>query len=355
MLIIKAVLAVIFNLIIYFAFGSMMVCRNDTRKSVVLSLGTGFFAYYSLFFLVVLPLMFTYRTLSLLTVIWGIFAGTVVLLALVFKREIMTAQISSLFATVRRNPGLSAIIAAVILIQVIVIVRSYDFTLDAAYYVANVTTSLDTNMINIYDPFTGAWQDHFELRYVFATYSINDAVLCRIFGLPALVVTKTVMASTVSILANVVCLGLAAELFKDNMKKICIMMCVIMWVNFTFITVYTASNFLITRTYEGKAVLGNITTVLIFLLFIILVSGDKPKLYWLMLFWVSMGSSTITSSANMLVPAEISLLMVPYIIKKRKWKEIPCYLAMLIPGLVMMLIYVLYVKGFFAIHTYYRR
>lgn len=355
MLILKAVIAVLINLIIYYSFGTLFVCRDDKHKSVLLSVGVGFFAYYSLFCLFVYPIMFTYRTLTLLTGIWCCFTLVVVALALVLRRETVALEMRNIKEEISKSPAAAVIIAALILVQVIVIVRSYDFTLDAAYYVANVTTSLDTDMINIYDPFTGAWQDHFELRYAFATYSINDAVMCRLFGLPALVGCKTVMASTVAIVSNLMYLAVSRELFSGDSKKSAAMLGIITWVNFTFITLYTASNFLVKRTYEGKAVVGNVTVVAIFLMFIILISEKAPKLFWLELFLISFGSATVSSSANMLVPAQLSVLLVPYIIKKKKWAIVPKYLIMLIPGICMMLIYVLYVKGFFAIHTYYRR
>ena len=355
MLIVKAILAVIINLIVYFAIGSLIVSTKDERRSAILCMGTGFFVYYGLFFICVLPLMFTYRTLSTLTLIWGIAVGAIVAVAIILRGRIMAEMIREAAARIKSDRKCAIILAVIIILQTFIIVRSYDFTLDAAYYVANVTTTLDTDMINIYDPFTGAWQDHFELRYAFATYSINDAFLCRVFGLPALVGTKTVMASTVAILSNIMYLGISDELFRKDTRKVTVMMTVICWVNFTFVTLYTASNFLITRTYEGKAVLGNITVPFIFLLFTVLLSEDVPKHYWLMLFAAAFGSTTITSSANMLVPAEISILLIPYIIMKKKWKLIPKWILMLLPGVVMMGIYVLYVKGYFAISTYYRR
>lgn len=353
MIMVKAVLAVVVNLIIYLAFGSFFY-RRSGKRSLILTMAVGFFAYYSLFALAALPIMMTYRPLSLLTGIWVPFIIVVVLLAAIFKRKQIVADLTECFARMHSSRRIAIAIAALILVQVVVIVMSYDFTLDAAYYVANVTTSVDTNMINVYDPFTGAWQDHFELRYAFATYSINDAVVCQLTGIPALIQTKTVMASTVVILVNLVYLGIADFFFGEDNRRIMIMMLAVTWINFSFITIYTASNFLVSRTYEGKAIVGNLTLILIFWLYAKLVKGEVIPNYWLMMFAVCFGSTTITSSANMLIPAELSVLFVPYIIKHRDYKMIPKYILMMLPGIVMLLEYVLYVKGYFVVHTYPR-
>ena len=374
MLILKAVLAVIANLIIYLAFGSFFTYYRTGNKGknadpagdgagfladngggrLIMTMAVGFFAYYSLFAIVTLPIMLTYRPLSLLTGIWTPVVTAVVLLAIILKGRLVAADFSQIFSCVRLLPVITAVIAVLIILQAAVIVMSYDFTLDAAYYVANVTTSVDTNMINVYDPFTGAWQDHYELRYAFATYSVNDAVVCQLTHLPALVVTKTVMTSTVVIMVNLVYLGIAVFFFGRNGKKILIMMLAVCWINFTFITIYTASNFLVTRTYEGKAIVGNLALVLIFWMYIELVRGGTIKNYWLMLFAVCFGSTTITSSANMLIPAQVSVLFVPYIIKHKEYKLILKYMLMMLPGIIMLLEYVLYVKGYFVVHTYPR-
>ena len=49
------------------------------------------------------------------------------------------------------------------------------------------------------------------------------------------------------------------------------MMAVIFFVNITFNTIYTSSLFLMTRTYEGKAIVGNLSvmTILYFLLLVV--------------------------------------------------------------------------------------
>jgi hypothetical protein len=222
-------------------------------------------------------------------------------------------------------------------------------------------------MMNVYDPFTGAWQDHYEMRYFFATYQIQDAVVCQLTHIPALIWTKSVMAVTVIILTNIVYYLIAGQLFSYietetengrlrtniNREAATLIMMVFMFViNLTFITIYTSSLFLMTRTYEGKAIVGNLAVITIFYLFMRMNDNTLKIRPWLMTFLVCFGAATISSSANMLLPVELTVLFLPMIVRKKKWGMVFKYAACVIPGLVFSMIYVLYVKGYFVFYTF---
>lgn len=349
-----AILVVIINLILYLAFGSIVTLRKNKKFSVSIAMVTGFFAYYALFSLVCLPIMLTYRPLSLLTTIWSIVVIVVLVIAVICSLRAYKTKFVELKQAVLRDKALWGTFAVVTIVMVVAVVTTYNFTLDAAYYVANVSTSVDTNMINVYDPFTGAWQDHFELRYAFATYSVYDAVVCMITKLPALVVTKTVMSATVMIIVCILDMWIAGFLCKGNAKQRSIMFIAMMFINVTFISLYTTGNFLMTRTYEGKSIVGNIAVVAIFAMYMIAVREGTDFRYYLTLFVICLGTATVSSTANMVIPAEIGILFMPYIIKHKKPSMIIKLGICVLPELIMMLMYVLYVKGYFAIYTYPR-
>jgi len=354
MQIITAVLIILVNCIIYLAFGSFICVRKNRAWSLPLTMITGFFLYYALFEICVLPVMLTYRPLSLLTGIWTGFTGVITAAAIVIKGKPVLTKITEIREEIKADRLIFAGIAVLVIIQVILVTTTYNFTLDAAYYVANVSTCVDTNMINVYDPFTGAWQDHFELRYVFAAYSIHDAVVCQLTGIPALIETKTVMSAIVMLMSNALYLWICRFFYRNKIKSFAIMFVAIMIVNLTFISIYTSSNFLMTRTYEGKAIVGNIAVVAVFAMYMLAVRDKMTVREWIMLFVICLGTSTISSTANMLIPAQLCILFVPYILKHRDFKAVPKLIICMLPELVMMMMYVLYVKGFFAIYTYPR-
>lgn len=369
-------LSVICNFIIYLAFGSLLTRKKDTACPLLLSVVAGFFFYYFVFFFVCVIPMRYYRPLSMLTRIWVPMVAVVVAVSAILNAKQWIRWFGNLILYIKKHPVVTVLMILLIGVQAVLVSCTYNFTLDAAYYVANVATSVETDMMNVYDPFTGAWQDHYEMRYFFATYSIQDSVVCQLTGIPALIWTKSVMAITIILLTNMVYVMTARELLiysngrnvssveavcdKEGYKRgimsgetaVVIMTALMFVVNLTFITIYTSSLFLMTRTYEGKAIVGNLAVMTIFYLFIRMNDGNIEVRPWLITFIVCFGAATVSSSANMLLPVELTVLFLPMIVRKRAWKMLPKYVACVIPGLVFSLVFVLYVKGYFVFHTF---
>ncbi len=353
MIVLKSVAVILFNFIMYLAFGSFLCIGKREKWSFSLTLAVGFFVYYAAFSLVCLPVMLTYRPLSYLCTLWTIPCALVLIVSAAMFGKKWLKSFSDIRRDISRNRVFWIVFASITTVSVVLSVITYNFTLDAAYYVAGVTTNVDTNMINVYDPFTGNWQDHFELRYAFATYNVLDSVICYITKLPALVETKAVMSATVMLTVNTIYAHISRELFDDHRRAL-LMYILMTAVNFLFISIYTTSNFLMTRTYEGKSVVGNISVILVFVLYMMLVLKEKDDGLFIKLFSVCLGTATISSTANMVIPAEVCILFVPYAILHKKFSMIPKILACIFPELIMLVAYVLYVKGYYALYTYPR-
>lgn len=346
---------IIFNFILYFVIGSLITGRmKKTGFSIPLSVLAGFFLYYSLFTLFCIPIMYRWRPLSMLSKAWGGFVLVLLLLSAVLNYRVWKKKGGEFARFIIQNRAFAAGLFLLVLVQTVIIVYSYQFTLDAAYYVANVTTSIETDSLNIYDPYTGDWQDHFEMRYFFATYPMNDAVMCQIFKIHPLMQTKIIMSSIAVILTNMLYYMIGRELFGEKKESTFWMMLFAGVINFFFITIFTSSNFLITRSYEGKTLLGNVVIPAIFYLYIRMLRRKKNTAEWGLLFLICFGSTVLSSSSNMLVPAAMSALMLPLAVFRRDWKVIPKYLACILPCLVMLVVYVAYVKGMFVFYTYPR-
>lgn len=345
-------LGVIANFIIYLSFGSLITRRKGEELKLGLSVLVGFFSYYSLFFAACVPVMKMFRPLSMLTAIWVPIALTIVVISIIINGKAWIDKARCLILKAKSQPFLVLALIIILGVQIYIVTTSYNFTLDASYYVAGVATNVETNMINVYDPFTGAWQDHFEMRYFFATYPVSDAVVCQLTGISPLIQTKSIMAATVIILTNLLYYMIAKLLFDGREKESVLMIGFMFLMNMMFITIYTSSLFLYTRTYEGKAIVGNLSILAVFYMFALLVTENKPRLYWVLLFLICFGSTTVSSSANMLIPAELSILFLPDIIIKKRFKDLIPYAVCILPGIILALAFVLYVKGYFVFYTY---
>ncbi len=350
-----AVLLIFFNLILYFLFGSAIsAIGKKEAPSVTKAVFTGFFLYYLLFAVFCIPVMLKWRPMSLLTRIWTGVILIICIFSLVFCIRKYRVKLKGLSEYIRENRYSLLLIIALTAIEAFIIIYNYQFTLDAAYYVANVTTSLETDTLNIYDPYTGDWQDHFEMRYFFAVFPLNDAVMCDLFNIHPLIWCKTTMTGTAVVLTNMVLYMTGKKLFDGNMAKNTLFIAFAAVMNFFFITIFTPSDFLVTRTYEGKCLLANVVLPGVFYIYINILEDAKSKENWLLLLLVCLGSPVLSSSSNMLLPAMIGLTILPLCIIKKDitiaFKSLVCML----PGIALMLMYVAYVKGMFVLYTYPR-
>ena len=346
------VAAVVFNILIYFILGSMITGRlKERRFSGTLSVITGFFLYYILFDIVCIPITLLYRPLHLLAYIWAGILIALIIISFILNFKKWRVFFTETAAFVKEHLPFVVFLGAFILIVSVVIIYCYQFTLDAAYYVGTASTSLFTDSIKIYDPYTGMWQDHFEMRYVFNNYAVNDAVMCYLTGLHPLIWTKTVMEAVVIILSFTVLYRLGRALFKEDLLKTGIFIFFSMFLCFFYSTIYTSSEFFITRTYEGKTILGSVVLPLILLVYIKLLEDHRDSFCWLLLLLVSLGSIVLSNSSGMLFPAALFVFMLPLFLIKRDPLILVKSAAVSLPCLISVVIYILYVKGYFVLYT----
>ena len=348
-----AVLMMLFNLILYFMFGSLITGRMKKNVfSVTLTVFTGFFLYYTLFTICCIPVMLKWRPLTMLCTIWGIVCAAVAVLSAVLSFRSWKKKLSELAVFISRHWCFTLAAVLITAAEAVIIICNYQFTLDAAYYVANVTTSLQTNTMNIYDPYTGDWQDHFEMRYFFATYPMNDAVMCEIFGIAPLIWTKTTMTGVAVILTNMMYYMIGNRLFRGDRTKVLLMLFFASVMNFFFITIFTPSEFLIARTYEGKCLLGNVVLPGIIYIYMLMLEDTKRLSNWLLLLLVCLGAPVLSSSSNMLLPAMIAVTLFPLAVIRKDRTVILKSIICMLPCIALLLMYVAYVRGMFVFYTY---
>ncbi len=347
-------LAVIVNLIFCFSFGVLFLRLFRQRLSLCLGTVIGFFVMLISFDACCLPVMLKWRPLSLLTWIWTGLCLVVTAGALILGRKEWKTFFRDILRRLALHPVSFLIIAALVLFQIILVSVSYEFTLDASYFVANVTTSLTTDTLNIYDPYTGDWLDHFEFRYFFSTWPLHCAVMCRLLGLNALSYMKLAMSALTLILSNLMYYLTARKLFGEDQGKITLLMAFACLMNFFFSSIYTPAEFLLTRGYEGKALLGNVVLPMIFYLSILFYENTGLLARSAMLFAVCAGSTVLSNSANMLLPVAVAVFFGPVVLKKKDPRILIGCAAGILPNLILVLAYVAYVHGKFVLYTYPR-
>lgn len=349
-----AVSLIAFNLILYFLFGAALTSSSKREMSLTRTVFAGLFFYYLLFSVFCIMIMLSWRPLHVLTSIWLIVITAVSLTGIVRARRGVRRAFAKAFGFISDHTGSFIFIVLITIVFAAIVLYSYQFTLDASYYVGSVTTAIRTDTVNMYDPFTGDWLDHYEMRYFFAGFPMNDAVLCSLFHIHPLLWCKITMAGTAIVMTVMVLYMLGQRLFDGDVRKLSVFMLLSLVADFFMITIYTTSAFLTTRTYEGKCLLANVVLPGILYIYICLLDDVRDRRLWLLLFLVTLGAPVLSSSSNMLVPAMIGVTVLPLAVLRRDLTVIPKALICMVPGITLSLIYVLYVKNIIVFYTYPR-
>lgn len=196
---------------------------------------------------------------------------------------------------------------------------------DSRYYIALVNTTLSTEKIFQYNPYNGIWGDAWLGRRALVTFEVHSAMLCYLFRIPALVMTRVVRASQNVILTSMAVWLCGKEVFFHKDEKAQTKSCELVIINlllqiFFSNTIYTNATFFMFRGYEGKAFTANLLVIFTLYLCTEIIRQKKGWPLILVLIW---GSAAISSSAMVVVPMETGMILLSYVIvqairRKRK-------------------------------------
>ncbi len=342
----------LFYMIVFFSFGSLATVRMKAEKfSVTLTMMIGFFLYYGIFQIIAVPCTFLKLPLSWLAAIWLILVAVVILYVCgsAAGRNIWLQAFDGIRRQAKRQPFWTLVPLLVVAAQAVFAVMWQTDYWDATYYIGDVSLSVYTNTISLYDPLTGEMRSAFDIRHCFATYLAQDAVVCKAFGIHPLIEMKTVMGVVVTVVNNLVTYNIARLLFKGNREHTGLMVVFALLVNLFTYTAYTSSGFLLLRSYEGKAVLGSVIVPAVLYIAARLYQDEKNKAYWWLLLLFCQSSCAISSSSMTLIPVEVGALTFCLTLLKRDWRPFAKGLLCMTPCLLILLLYVASTLGLFVV------
>lgn len=180
------------------------------------------------------------------------------------------------------------IFAALLLFQLVQAVRMTYADGDDAYYVALTTITNYSDTMYQRLPYTGG-STEVDIRHGLAPFPIWISYLAQISGLaPAATAHIAVPMMLIAMTYGIFYL-LGEKLFRDRPERIPFFLVLLeLLVLFGDYSFYTAENFMIARSRQGKAALGNIIVPMLFLLLILLfewMEAEKkiPVKYWVLL------------------------------------------------------------------------
>lgn len=315
-------------------------------KSLVISWIIGVFSMFAVFGLATIIATLSQLPLSYLTAFWTVVSILVVGYVILSCHSAIKKMIIKFIMHVKEQGILlSLLLFAVLVLQMWIIIVYIDNSPDGSYYIGSVTTNVYTNSLGLYEPLTGEALTQFSSRYLFACFQNYNCVMSQLFHIHPLMQAKLIMPEIVIVLVNMVYYAVGNSLFKNDRKKTVVFIIFMFVFNWFSNTGYTSSTFLFTRTYEGKAILGNLVIMGMIYCFINIWQGKDNLLHKVILLAISISSFIFSSSAMLIVPVGMTAGFFTWIIKEKCFKDIIWYLSFVLPNVLVAGVYLLSVKG----------
>lgn len=289
----------------------------------------GFFVYFAVFQIVALIMIFTRQKLHVLGAVWLVL---LILLVISSAAIVAAAQKKRAHLRDRQAPSVKNIrpsgatralfllMAAAIFCECLTgLLMQRNIGWDFAYYIGNMTTSVATDTMYVYDGSSGRMRGHLELRYALSSFYMNTAWISQITGISALVLQKYVTGVLCILLTNAVVYSFAMEVFRRDQKKTAVLVTITIILTIFWDVYDTTAQFLLLRNYEAKAYCANVVLPMIcYLLYRIWKNSEDHK-SWMELFLVAFASVAVSMSSVVLVPAMIGLMLLAHLIIERRW------------------------------------
>ena len=287
-----ACIGFILQTMIFLAAGRLVFRVLKLKEDISLQLILGYLAYFAVFEILFTPMTLLWVPLSTAAGIWAVIMAVAVLGAFLCIRRHrhmdgtpgQTVRVKA-EAVWKQHSVMLLLLAAVIFLQCLIVIFYEDITVDAAYYVGTVSTSVYTNTLGRFDQ-------------------------------------------------------IGKRLFGKNRKKADLMVLFVCVLQLFCGTIYTAGTFFFTRSYEGKAILANIVFPVVLMCALWLYEEKEDRRVWAVLFITAVSALGFSGSA-IILPAAVLAGMVPVMRMKRKLSGLPYCILCMVPS-------VLYAGVYFA-------
>lgn len=221
------------------------------------------------------------------------------------------------------NKVLWCVFAVLLLLQLILTgVLAYEEG-DDAFYVAISTITVDAETMYSKLPYTGG-AGEMDVRHSFAPFPVWIAFLASLSKVPAVTVAHIAVPIVLIVMSYAVYYLMGRHLLEKHREFLPYFMILTeLMVLFGGYSVYSAENFLLVRTSQGKAVLANIVIPFLFLLFILLLekiqTQGKAGCIWFLVASTMVVSCLCSTLGALLVCVLLGVVGLCAVVCYRKW------------------------------------
>lgn len=323
------ILLAVFMLLLPFLLGLLFTRFTEEEKNNPLFLlVSGYILAMGLFQVIALPLIAAKQSLTLLITIYGGILALLAAVSLVLNYKRIAVVVLETIAAIKSFTLEIWVELVLIFCQLLIYLRYQYTNTDDAFYVASAVTSLSTDTIFQYSPYTGKIYKHLPSRYVLSPFHSFIAVVSKAVDNHPAIIAHSVFMILFLVIAYMVYALLGKALFGGDREKTGYFLIFV-----TLLTIFsgyserTSGRFLLIRLWQGKAVLCGILLPLVFYLFLRLFSreGDKmPWAEWSLLLFLMSACCLVSSMGIMLGAIMTGILGVLLAVKKRRFRDLAC-------------------------------
>lgn len=231
---------------------------------------------------------------------------------------------------------------AFILFQTYMAVRYAHYDEDDAYYVGMATTAWSTNSLMRFNPYTGERMVGFYSRYVLSPFSLFVAAEAKLTGCHAAIVAHTFYPGCYIPASYLVYALIAEKLFpksRRNQAKL-VMLIAIMGIY----SLWSRRNqmfFLLSKTWQGKAVLAGVLLPAMFFLMLKHWEGSFTKRDWLVCVLLTVSMTLVSSMGIMLGVVMAGIYAFVLLALRRDVRSAVKMMLTTVPNIILGAIYIL--------------
>ncbi len=270
--------------------------------------------------------------------------SSIAVLSLLFARKIVWGMLKDFVNSIKKKRGLfeigTLIIAVLILCIPIVMSFLYQYADgDDSEYLATATAIAKSGKFYGILPYTGG-STQMDLRHILSGGVPFVAILSRISGVHTAIIAHLLFPPFLMLVTFTIYYGIANILLKEEKKYVPLFMSIIgiMYI-FGNVSIYTETTFMITRTWQGKAIFSNIIVPIVIYLFLQMKQDGKKAIYWIACAIVGVASVFASTMGIIFLPVFFGAGTVVIAIANKKYWYIGYGIASMLPVGILALVY----------------
>lgn len=212
---------------------------------------------------------------------------------------------------------------------------------DDSYYLALATQMESNGMLSGILPYTGGTSS-IDIRHAWAGGVAFTSYLSRVTGLHTAIIAHFMLPPFLLVIMYMIYWLIAKVLLKDKKEYISLfMITIVLMYIFGNVSIYTATTFMITRTWQGKAMFSNLIVPILILCFLMMKDYGLKGIYWVAVLIAGIASVFASTMGIFFAPVFIGLATMVIAIANKKWKYLLGYVFSMIPVLGYAILYIL--------------